>query len=90
MTNQIVVESTLKRKVVQSIHVQILQQMLVKRGAILWVPSCSEETRTKMSNVCIMGLDSYSNGINIMAGCCTLDKNFSRIHSSVQKFEDYH
>ena len=41
MISQFVVESTLKKKGVQSVHTKLLLQMLAKRGNILWVPSYS-------------------------------------------------
>ena len=42
----------------------------------------------KMDKVCIMGLDSCSSkGVNVMAGCCTINSTFSQICSSALKTE---
>lgn len=84
--SQFVVENTLKKKGVQSVHTKLLLQMLAKRGNILWVPSYTEEISNKLDKVCIMGIDSCaSKGNNVMAACCTINSTFSLIQSSAIK-----
>jgi len=83
MISQFVVENTLRKKGVQSIHTKLLLQMAAKRGNILWVPSYSEQMNNVLDKTCIMGLDSSSKGgLTMMSACGTTNSSFSLLSSS--------
>jgi hypothetical protein len=83
MLSQFVVENTLKKKGVQSIHTKLLLQMVAKRGNILWVPTFNEALSNALSGTCIMGIDTASKGgLSIMAGCATTNSTFNLLSTS--------
>lgn len=48
MVCQVALDSTLRKKSVQSICTKILLQIIAKRGNTLWVPQCNGKLRTTM------------------------------------------
>jgi aubergine len=83
---QFVVENTLKKKGVQSIHTKLLLQMIAKRGNILWIPSYQEEMNKVMEKVMLLGIDTGSKGsCNLMAAVGTINSTFSLYSSATTK-----
>ena len=77
------VESTLKKKGVMSIHTKILLQMIAKRGNILWAPAYYNGMKAALDKVMLVGIDGGSKaGINIMAACGTVNSTFTNYATS--------
>ena len=82
--SQCAVESTLKKKNLQSIATKILLQMIAKRGNILWVPKLS----TSLKDTMIMAFDKAKASRSTVLSCCaTINETFSSIFSKTASFQ---
>ena len=89
MITQFLLEGTLRKKGVQSIHTKLLLQVCSKRGNILWVPSYQEDLDNALDKVALLGIDtSTSKGKTIMAACCTINSTFSLLSSATTQVDD--
>lgn len=82
MLSQFVVETTLRKKGVQSIHTKLLLQIIAKRGNILWAPQLSAKLSDRLAGTCLIAIDSASKGsTNVISSCGTTNSTFT-LHSS--------
>ena len=83
MVSQCAVESTLRKKNLQSVATKILLQMIAKRGNTLWVPKLS----VFLSDTLIMGFDkSKAHKGSVLSCCGTMNETFSSVFSKTAVF----
>lgn len=83
IVSQCVVESTLRKKNLQSIATKLLLQMIAKRGNTLWVP----KPTGKISNAMIMAFDNAKGPKgNCLSCCATINDTFSTYFSQFSAY----
>ena len=87
VVSQCVVESTLRKKNLQSIATKLLLQMIAKSGNVLWVPRVNAD----MKGVMIMAFDNAKGQRSNRLSCCaTVNDTFSSVYSKLGSYSENH
>lgn len=85
IVSQCVVDSTLRKKNLQSIATKLLLQMIAKRGNVLWVP----KTTGKISSAMIMAFDNAKGHRGGNLACtATMNDTYSNYYSQFLSYEN--
>lgn len=83
IVSQCVVDSTLRKKNLQSIATKLLLQIIAKRGNVLWVPKMTG----KLVDTMVMAFDTAKGcGKNILSCCGTINETFSEYCTKTSVF----
>lgn len=79
MVCQVALDSTLRKRSVQSICTKILLQIIAKRGNTLWVPKCN----SILSKTMIVAFESAktTSSKSLLSVCATLNSQFTEVFS---------